>query len=422
MIFCIFFSLPVKATGEYNLTFNLSSKPGEVNNSNNEYQTVIKVLAERIKVLYYTEHLSFTSRFLLPVLENDEQINLTAVIKLSDHMYFDPVNNKSLSVLPALNNYDVCIFDNINATRLPWHNISEILNQGTGIIVMGLIESPNEMLIKILPIKISNAVIASIKPVQINAHFFKWNPGDELPPFQAINRVNGVQEKAFLIANTEKIPVIAYMPVGPAIVFQINGANPGVLHFLEQGIKQKNFFSDLIPDIIRFVAPTGRNRRLVLSSQNISYRVGEPINFDLQSFDRDFRLAAGGDFYLKQNDERIPFYESSPGNYQATFIADHSGKLTFQAQGLLKEETMTSDPIELHIVMNTGESIEPINHLLLETIAGQTGGEYHPIDRLKDLSISSIDRPRIQRLGLDHPLYYFLIFVLYSCSSYYFCF
>ncbi len=413
-----FFNLPIKTDGEYKLTFNLTPKHDEVNNANNQFQTAIKVIARRLKVLYFTDHLSFTWRFLSPILQHDDRIELTAIIKLTNNTYFDPINNQDRSMLPSLKEYDVCIFDNINTAQLPWQNLSDILNQGTSIIFMGLIESPVQSITKILPVKISNVVITNIKTIQINTYFLKWNPGDELPPFQAINRVNGIHEKAIVVASAENIPVIAYLPYGSSIVFQINGANPGALHFLEQGIKQKGFLADLIPEVIRFVASTGRNRRLLLSTTDLTYRVGDMINFDLQSFDRDFRLSRGGDFYLEYRDKRIPFYESGPGNYQASIIADSAGSSHFQARGFLNDENMSSNAVKLNIVASPGESAESINYLLLETIARQTKGEYHSLDSLKYINNTVIDRARIQRLGLDNPLFYFLIFGLLAIEWY----
>ena len=223
----------------------------------------------------------------------------------------------------------------------------------------------------------------------------------------------GITDKAVIVAEANNIPIIAYQGYGKGKVFQINGVDLGTWQLLLMGLKQKDLLSCLMADIIRFISPTAKNKRLILRSLKRNYMIGEVIDLSLQSFDRNFTPLGNGDFYLEFNDEKIPFFEVAKGIYKTSLIAKNNGNFILKASGELNEEVLRSNELEIDILPQTIEIEQGLNKEFLQTLSVKTKGSYYSINELKNFEVTAPKERRILRkIGVNSPISYFVILCL----------
>ena len=399
--------------GEEIVHIYLVPQPGEGTYENNELDFSLHILEKKISVLYYTDHLSFNTKFMLRALNEDKSLELVPFGKVSKGRYLGLSGNHTEKVLPSLNGFDVLVLDNVNLKKLFWHNIKEFLNQGKGILCMGSVEGLTNEWRDILPIDITGSLLKGNHHIKIIEPFSCLVIGDDYPPFSIINRVIGIKENVVIIAKTGRLPIIAYRNYGNGMVFQINVMDIGTWQFLQVGLRQKNLLSCLVGDIVRFLSPLGKKGRLVLKSLQKNYIPGEMINLTLQSFDRDFKPKGDGDFYIEFEDVRVPFFEVQEGTYEATFVAKKSGAFELRALGKLGEEILKSNTLTIRVSPQSVETEQGLNSQLLKNISEATDGKYYSIDELRAFQLpESKERYVSKKIYFNSPIMYFVIFIL----------
>ncbi len=399
--------------GEEKNLIQITPQPGEETYDNNEFEFSLKILEKKIKVLYYTEHLSFNAKFIMQILTQDNYIDFQPLVKVKDNRYLRLGGRQSQPTKSELGTYDVLILDNINLRTLPWNNLKDLLQKGLGILCLGKITGHTDEWRDILPVNTADLPIKGNHIIKIIEPFSCLVPGDDYPPLSYINRVVGIKENAVIVAEANHMPIIAYRSYGRGMVFQINVLDIGTWQFLQMGLKQKDVLSYLITDIVRFVSMAGKNRRLVLQSLNKDYLVGQTIELTLQSYDRDFKFAGGGDFYGEFEGKKIPFFEVKRGIYKSSLIAEESGTFHVKAFGRLNEEMLSSNELEIRIKEGTIETARGLNQEYLQTLSAKTSGKYYSIN---ELSTFTYMKPKesyvVKKLGFDSPFSYFLIVCL----------
>jgi hypothetical protein len=401
------------------ITFRLSLPPqnGETDYANNVRDFRLTAFDQKIKVFYYTDHPSFNTRFLIPVLKTMPNIDLRAAIRLAPERIADYF---TMAAVPEPMNgltADVWILDNVDCRLLPDQDLKGFLNRGKGILFIGGIANLPDNLRAILPIPIAGRLPIGEYPIRAVERFSVLIPGDDYPPFSAVNRAIGVNPNTVTIALSDKLPVVAYRNYGLGTVFQINASEIGVWQFSQSGTKNENLLAGLIPDIVRFLSPFGVRNRLVLKTRQSAYEVGAKAEVTLQSYDRDLRPAGGGDFYLALATVRIPFFETKPGNYETEFLPQKSGDYELTAIGVLNGDTLKSNVLTITVAPRTAETEQGINHEVLRVMAEKTGGRYVPFGDLDKLSVpTAADYRETRSFSLDHPVIYLVAFLLLAAD------
>jgi len=385
----------------------------ELTYENNQIEFSLKVFQRKTKVVYFTDHLSFNLKFLIRNLSEDAFIDFVPFAKINENTVMNLTTNKQIQNLPRLDDVDVMILDNVDLKNLPWTDIEEKLKRGMGLLCIGSIQGQTTDWNEILPITTSGSVVKGNFPLKINETFSCLIPGDDYPPLVAINRVLGIDDKAIIIALSNNIPVIAYHNYGTGTVFQINAVAVGTWHFVQLGLKQKDIFTVLIGDIIRFLSPVGKNKRLFLTTLYSIYDIGEVVSLKLQSYDQNYRLASGGDFVFEYNRTQIPFFEIGTGIYEASFIPKQAGDIFVKASGKLNNEELTSNTLKLHVAGTLTETDKGLNKHFLKTLASETSGKYFDFNEITEFE-PPLDKPvrRSVKLDFDSPISYILILVL----------
>jgi hypothetical protein len=379
---------------------------------NNQIEFSLKVFQKKIKVIYYADHLSFNSKFLAGNLSQDAYIDLLPLAKLNKNSILNLMTNKEIQTLPKLDDVDVMILDNVNLKNLPWSNIGEVLKRGMGLLCIGSLQGLTTSWNEMLPINTSGSVVKGNFSLEINEPFSCLIPGDDYPPLLAINRVLGIDDKAIIIAHSNNIPIIAYHNYGTGTVFQINAVAVGTWHFVQLGLKQKNILALLISDIIRFLSPVGKNKRLLLTTLHSIYNVGEVISPKLQSYDQNYRLASGGDFFFEYDNTKIPFFEIGRGIYEGSFIPKQAGDIYLKASGKLDNEELASNTLKLIVVGNSTEIDRGLNKHFLESLSLETGGKYFNLNEITGFEPPAAKPVRRSvKFDFDSPISYILILV-----------
>jgi hypothetical protein len=397
--------------GIHTFAVELSRQPNEATYDNNRHGFAVDVFEKKIQVLYYTDHLSFTTKFVLQTLRNDPHIHVAAVTKKKNGSYYD-LSKRMLTEQPKFGEFDVVILDNINLSSFTWRDPEQFLSEGKGILFMGRTEGFNQTWHNILPIPTHGTAIKGEYHLSITGSFSCLQPEEEYPPFSVMNRVSGTQEGSVIIAYTNHTPVIAYRRHRNGLIFQINAGDLGVWHFMQMAMKQTNVLSCLIGDVVRFLSTLNIHTRLVLNSLRSSYSQGETVLLTLQSYDRNFAPAPHGDFFIDVNDKSIPFFEISPGTYRTSFIPDRSGRFLLHAQGVLDSENLESNQFEITVTDFDVEDNVGLNREFMKTVATKTGGSFSLVDSIIDFQIPFQDAKKVTTyFSFDSAWGYLLICV-----------
>jgi hypothetical protein len=132
----------------------------------------------------------------------------------------------------------------------------------------------------------------------------------------------------------------------------------------------------------------------------------------LDSYDRNFRRAGNGDFYITLDTTRIPFFEQEKGVYKTSFTADKAGRVNLEATGRLQEEILTSNQLSLNIETRPIEVDFGLNQELLMPLASLTGGSYHTLQELSGFTIPEHET-KYDTIKLRFDSY--IVFILIIC-------
>jgi hypothetical protein len=349
----------------------------------------------------------------LNAIRKNPHIEFTALARLQGDDLWLTEENRKAQDLPGLGHYDIAILDNIKPAKIPWRDLGSFVRMGKGLLVTGSIESMRDDLREILPIETAGSQTTGEFEINVTRPFSVLSPLQSYPPFYSMNRAFAAKSKSTVIATAADLPAIAYLPLGKGVVFQVNCVDLGNWELNQTGSKNEELLAPLLSDIIRLLSPSGRETRLVLKTPKTNYARGEIINARLESYDRDFMLRSGGDFFLQYSGRKVPFFEVRPGIYDATFTADSSGDLEMTATGDLDAEVMTSNAVRVSVAGTFTEPEKPLNKGLLMEISEQTGGMYYRLDELSGLKPPAAARLHaVKRFGIDSPLVYILVFAL----------
>jgi hypothetical protein len=387
----------------------------EITYENNRAVFSVRALLDKIHVLYFTDHLSFNTKFILRTLQHDTHVDLQAFTRNKDGDFTNILFSR-LQPIPSPENIDVLVMDNVTVKNMPWDTLDILVENGLGVVCTGELLGQDARIDRILPINTLSPGMTGSFNVKVVQPFSCLVPGDNLAPFTNLNRVIAVKETAVIIAEANNIPLIAYHRHGNGLVFQIAAIDIGKWQFLQTGFTKKDVLSRLMTDAVRFVSPRGANTRLALRTLTGEYLFGETIEATLESYDRNFRRTGGGDFYLTYHQTRIPFYEVMGGVYRASFTADTVGTLRLRAAGTLRDEPLTSNELSITIRHRPIEYEEGLNQELLSTLAEATGGTFQPLSDIPRFQPPDGAQHTSTRIHLDTPVTYVLIVLLLAAD------
>ena len=398
--------------GEFTIKVVVLPVSGESTYDNNSHSVTLNVIKDKIQVLYYTDHISFTTKFLRQQLGKDEQISLSSFTRQETGEFFNLEQKDETTALPDPTAYDVIILDNTNIGRLPWSSAQRYVREGKGLVLIGTIEGIDEGWQQVLPINVAGGVIVGDHRVEVKEPFSALEQRD-YPPLNMIGRVVGSKDDATIVAYAGDVPAVAYRREGRGILYQISMIDLAKWNFVQRGVKGREILGRLLGDIIRLSSHFGRHERLVLTAQKRNYAIGEMVNLNLQSYDRDLRRIGGGDFFLVTRDAAVPFYETDYGNYESSTVLEIPGRYELSAQGNVDGEQLSSNMIEVDIISRPVETEQSININLLERIATGTNGRFFSLEELATIVPPESSGQKVSMaIDFNSPITYFLVLIL----------
>jgi len=398
--------------GESRINVNVSPASGESTYDNNIQSALLNVIKNKIEVLYYTDHISFNTKFLRERLTTDDHISLSSFARRKTGQFFNLEHTDQTTARPDLATYDVIILDNANISRPPWSSADEYLKKGKGLVLIGTIEGINASWQRIIPINVSGSVIAGTHRIRVTEPFSTLQQ-DEYPPLNMAGRAVGSKDDATIVAYAGNFPAIAYRREGRGIVYQISIIDLARWNFVQHGVKGIEKLGQLMGDIIRFLFHFGEHERLVLTTQKRDYAVGEAVNLNLQSYDRDLHPAGGGDFYLAAAESEVPFYETEYGYYETSTVFEIPGRYQLSAKGNMDDEQLSSNMIEVNVSSRPLEVEQSINANLLERIATGTNGKILSLEELTYIVPPESSKKKISKIfDFNSPITYLLVLAL----------
>ena len=408
----LLFTYVANEPGSVQLNLSIPPQPDETSYEDNTHTLLLNILKDKIKVLYYTDHISFNTKFILRSMQSDDDLSLLPIACLASDEYHDIVRNVRLTRPPDLAGFDVLILDNVNLKKLPWRDVPDRLSRGTGILLSGTPRGMSSTWLEAMPIKVAEGMLHGAYEIEITEPFSALTE-DNSPPVRTISRVMSAKDDAVVVARAGNLPVVGYRMHGRGKIFQIAITDLGLWHFLRSGLQNDAFLPKFMGDILRSVSTTGQHQRLVLTSRYHEYNLGEMIHLTLQSYDRDFRPAGAGDFYLVVSDERIPFYETKMGQYEATLVAKETGQQKVFAEGELRGELLTSNVLGINVSSRVVENEYRMNRELLKRIAAVTSGTFNTLNEMDSIEMPEIiPNTESRTLGFDSPFTYAAVIML----------
>lgn len=404
------FRIVPPAPGAVRYSVSIAPLPNEVSYDNNRSSVTLDVLKDRIRVLFYTDHVSFNAKFIRDAIGRDSILSVSSFHRGGGGQYRRLGHAEDLAALPDLNTFDVLILDNVDLARLPWPNVLEFIARGKGLALTGMLSGISDPWRSAMPIRVAGGVVEGEHTLRVVEPFSIMSGADH-PPVRLIGRIAGSRPDATIVARVNDLPVIGYCTHEQGRIFQMSVLDLGIWDFQQRGLMNQEMLGRFLGDVVRFLSPLGAHERLKLTAREAECSVGELVSLQLQSYDRDLRPQGGGDFTLVAGPDTIPFYETDPGLYEATVVFEAPGRPRLFARGELDGERLASNPIEMNVISAPQEAEGRLNRTLLQTIAVAAGGEFRMLD---DLDPTTAPETRRRQAGttidLDTPIIYFFIF------------
>lgn len=446
--------LSPKEEGLHRYNLSLPHLSGELNYKNNQRSFSLKVLKSRVKVLVFTNNLSWEFTFLKRFLESQKNLECSFVVYGLNQK---PLTKEFPRTEQELRQYDLLI--SVNSTIDFFRGKEERLNtwvlkNGKSILILLGPEAPllarlNPNL-KFFPVKLSlaKAGFANLQ-LQLTPEG-KFNPitnlassesenskiWSSLPPFLGIAQVESVHSDAKVLTaysvlpGEEDIPgiVIKNFPSGGRVMATL--AYPfWRWDFLQWGIGNNNqSYQTFWGNSIRWLTAPEEKEKLFVKTDKLIYQSGEKVNFLAQIYDESFQKIPGAEIQIKtgprlENKNQIVsnliLIEDEPGNYEGELKAAQPGRYFYEAS--IKKDGKLLGTTKGEFVVDEF-SLEDqsltMNKKLLTQIAEVSGGKYYNPEELesfsKDLKLEKkiLEKKRTIQLW-NHPvlLIFFIFFI-----------
>jgi len=443
-----------KEEGLHRYNLSLPHLSGELNYKNNQRSFSLKVLKSRVKVLAFTNNLSWEFTFLKRFLESQKNLDCSFV---AYGMNQKPLTKEFPRTEKELEQYDLLISVNssIDFFRGKEERLNTwVLKNGKSILMLLGPEAPALARLnpnfKFFPGKLNPAKAGFVNfQLQLTLEG-KFNPitnlassesgnlkiWSSLPPFLGIAQVESVHSDAKVLAAYSILPgeedlpgiVIKNFPSGGKVMATL--AYPfWRWDFLQWGFGNNNqSYQTFWGNSIRWLTAPEEKEKLFVKTDKLIYQSGEKVNFQAQIYNESFQKIPGAEIQVKtglrfENKNQVVsdliLTENEPGNYKGELTAIQPGRYFYEASikkngkllGTTKEEFVVDE-------FSLEDQSLTMNKKLLTQIAEVSGGKYYNPEELesfsKDLKLEKkiLEKKRTIQLW-NHPvlLIFFIFFI-----------
>jgi len=465
--------------GSYTVTARVESRPGELFDDNNAVERPLRVLDQKIRVLYVEGLPRFEYRHLTSSLIRDPTMRAQCLLASADPGFVQESSDgvPPLARFPAtkaeLFEYHVILIGDVDPqffTAEQLGLIAEFAADGGGIVfIAGESFDPQAYqgtpLAKVLPVEIEEGD-APIRPREAISDSFRVSLTREGARHLAMRLVNDPDRNRDLWEDTDGIPYnslpgfywfsVTKRAKPAAIPLAVHPTRkhikygPRVIFAYENYAKGRTFFSavdetwrwrsDLAADwnyrfwgqVIRFVATgklLGKTPRFSISTEKIAYTVGERVHIAARVLDRDYEPARepswpawlarpGGDPAAPEKIE-LAGTPGRPGSYEGEIEANRIGPYEVWIGGEREKEAFKVFRAEVP----QREKLNPrMDRETLESLARTSGGRYYQMDEAAGLAdavptlVEEIPIASAQHSAWDRPLVVLIITALLAAE------
>ena len=460
-----FLYLPEKQSGKVALDVKVTNRVGEATHVNNVVSQAMRILDDKIKVLYVEGMPRWEYRYLRGVLLRDPRLDVQFLMTKGDPNLADASPNyiaqfpQSAQEILA---YDLIILGDVPAAyfsdqQLGW--IDELVRArgGSLLMVAGPMAAPSTYLdtpvADLLPVRLGNgqwfSVGADVHPVVTekgrdssstslvlsgDANDRIWS---QVRPIHSLPELNGAKPGATVLLSLSKsmLPVQDY----PLVAWHRYGNGKSLFVATEDLWRMRlevgdRYHARFWGQTIQFLALSrllGQNKQVTLESERTSYHVGEQIRVFANVLTESFEpvrapsypvtIARNGDLDSEVVLSLVPV-PRSPGLYSGVYLAEGDGTYLLRAQG---PDAQVANQVEIDVKTVALEArLTAMQTDVATQIAEVSGGKRLEIDQLgravsllsKDDEVRSVARRDITLW--DKPFCY-ILFALLAGTEWY---
>jgi hypothetical protein len=418
--------IPESKSGTARLEAAVSAQPGEIAEANNRAARTIRVLNEKIKVLYVEGKPRWEYRYLRQVLLRDHRLDVKFLLTEGDRDQAT-ASEQYLTDFPEdaakAFHFDLVILGDVPASyfsRAQLARIEELVQRHGGSLLM-LAGS------RYAPVSYIGTPIASVLPVRLRAE--GWQAVDEavtplvaegagesaimtleLPaarnqelwslvhPLYKLPILEGAKPGATVLATISRgasrsdlYPLIAWQRYGSGKTLFVGTDQLWRLRF-KQGDKYHARFWGQAIQFLTLSRLLGENKQIQIETDRQDYRTGQRVQVSANVLDETYAPVKAPAFPLMV-DRAEPARHSSPlrlepvpnmpGLFQGYFTPDQAGRYTVRAPGA---DPATATTAEFAVVAAPLEQLErAMQEDLLRRMAAATGGRYFAIRQVPEL-------------------------------------
>jgi len=453
--------VPDRRTGSLKLAVELESLPGESSAENNRHEQTLRVIDEKIRVLYVEGKPRWEYRYLRRVLLRDQQLDVKFLMTEGDRD-LPKANDRYLATFPEeaakAYGFDLVILGDVPATyftKAQLERMEQLVRERGGSLLMlaGERHAPSSYyetpIAPILPVRLHPAgrepVSQGVHPVLTEAGLkstvVTLHPnGDRnaalwrlVRPLYSVPALVGAKPAATVLLTlpdaarrTEPYPLVAWHRYGSGKALFVGTDQLWRLRFKRGDTHHLHFWGQAI----RFLTLSrllGENKRIRLESPRKSYRTGEQVHILANVLSETYEPVAAPSYTVRI--ERIepqtgsqelalePVRGAAGGLYQGFFTPDHDGRYRVRVPA---DDQAYANVVEFQVATAALEQLEPaMQQARLTKMAELSGGRYFAVHDLPSLpdAITGEQRTTVVRREKELWDLPFLFLVLLACAG-----
>jgi hypothetical protein len=415
------FNVPDNKSGLLNLEVVVPEQPGEISVANNRIHQPVRILNQKINVLYVEGKPRWEYRYLRTVLQRDRRLNVKFLLAEGDRDL--PASSPEyLARFPGTAE-DAFRFDLVILGDVPfkYFNTEQVLRMvelvqkrgGSLLMLAGSRFAPSTYvgtpIADLLPVKISDEYVQplpqeypALTSTGKRSFTMLENTADNtdklwslVRPLHRLPRLKGAKPAALVLAELpatgerpEASPLIAWQRAGTGKAMYV-----GVDELWRLRYKKGDEFHGMFwTKAIQFLALSrllGENKRIQLEVERNELRPGQRVQVRASVLDETFqpakasqyrvavdRVSAGGGGAAKaaRSELTLAAAPGTPGLFQGLLTVQEEGRYVIQALG---EDPQTANSVEILVSASKREQQEPaVQEALLRQMADLSGGRY----------------------------------------------
>ena len=432
---------PVEQVGEYELRASIKARPDETDNSNNAITRNLRVVDEKIKVLFVEQMPRWDYKYLHAVLSRDRRVEVKTLLLEADAAIARQEGSGYIEKFPEtktkLYDFDVIVFGDVSPaslTRTDMENLNEFVASfgGSFVMIAGRQFSPskffegdgasigkmlpveaadeapstNEDTIYNTPIKVALTSLGKIDPMlNLSEANARDNTGfwDGLDPIYWVAPVASKPGAEVLLVNPNqelgrgKVPVISRQQYGLGQVLYVGTDNTWRWRRNVGDLYYTRFWGQVNQRMAqqRFIGADKRTQ-ITLNKQN--YMTGDRVRVYARLYQAGYEAldaeeyptvngyyeSAGG----QRTEVNLKQVSGQSGLYYNEFIAPAAGQYKFFVDPNVQAGD-TPAKVAFSVTETSLERSETaMNEKLLEELAGATGGKFYREENLRTLADS----------------------------------